>query len=894
MNTNPLIQKYINVSDTSPVISSEQKLDDGEVKLANLLHQEGNLIEAKSLYEDLFKSNPEKFEVLHLLGTLEAQLGNFKRAIELLERATVKSEHLWDSFYNLGNAYLETFEFALAAFNYRKSLKIKPNNDVVYNGLGKALFGLKDFEAALENYDFAIKLNDKKDAYYFNKGMVLIELKNLEDALECFQRAININDQELYYYYNIGLVQFNLEKYQESLFSFERVINISPGFSKAYLCKADVLVRLNQKKLAEKSYLKSIELNPLFHDAHYNLGILQLQNNNQSQAVLHFEDALRVKPDFAKALTAIGIAKLNLLELNEAIEIFSKAIEIDPSDPGYYLNRGNGFVALKKYQQAFDDYGKAIELKSDYYQAYSNRGSILLSHLDQPEAALVLFEVAASINPNFTDAHINKAEALNRLGMEDLALKSFLRALEIDSNAAYIIGKCLHYKSKLCDWEGLNEGIAIYESMFYNNIPAAVPFDAINISDEPEIHLLAAQLTNIGKSSALNILGEIPHRQKKDKLKIGFYSADLYYHPVAIWLAEQIENFDKNNFELFAFSFKTINDPMNARLKAAFDYYIEVDKLSDIEVTQLSRNLEIDIAIDLNGQTAGGRPLIFSGRAAPIQVNHIGFPGTMATDYIDYMIVDRSVIHKDYRKFYTESISFVPCVYTYDRQRKVSPLHFKKEQFGLPENCFVFTCQNGSQKISQEVFNVWMDILKKVPQSVLWLQKPNNLALQNLCLEAEKRDVSRDRLIFSKREVVSNDKEQERIGYYLASYKLADLFLDTWPYNAGTTAVDALWAGLPVITKAGKSMGGRMATSALTAVEMTELITSNEEEYKNLAIRLAEDKTLLNNIKCKLQEKILTAPLFDTVTNTKYIEKAFLEMYRKYQAGENPGDFSIN
>jgi len=247
MNTNPLIQKYINVSDTSPVISSEQKLDDGEVKLANLLHQEGNLIEAKSLYEDLFKSNPEKFEVLHLLGTLEAQLGNFKRAIELLERATVKSEHLWDSFYNLGNAYLETFEFALAAFNYRKSLKIKPNNDVVYNGLGKALFGLKDFEAALENYDFAIKLNDKKDAYYFNKGMVLIELKNLEDALECFQRAININDQELYYYYNIGLVQFNLEKYQESLFSFERVINISPGFSKAYLCKADVLVRLNQK-----------------------------------------------------------------------------------------------------------------------------------------------------------------------------------------------------------------------------------------------------------------------------------------------------------------------------------------------------------------------------------------------------------------------------------------------------------------------------------------------------------------------------------------------------------------------------------------------------------------------------------------------------------------------
>jgi predicted O-linked N-acetylglucosamine transferase (SPINDLY family) len=303
--------------------------------------------------------------------------------------------------------------------------------------------------------------------------------------------------------------------------------------------------------------------------------------------------------------------------------------------------------------------------------------------------------------------------------------------------------------------------------------------------------------------------------------------------------------------------------------------------------------MQIDIAIDLNGQTAGARPLIFSGRAAPIQVNHIGFPGTQATDYIDYIIVDQSVIHKEYSQFYTEKMAYVPSAYTYDRERKISQTPLTREQFGLPENSFVFTCQNGAQKISPEVFDVWMSILREVPNSVLWLFKPNKIALKNLCTEAEKRNVSKDRLIFCQREVVSIDQEKERIGRYLASYKLADLFLDTWPYNAGTTAVDALWAGLPVLTKAGKSMGGRMAASALTCVEMPELITNSEEEYKNLAIRMAQDTDLLIAVKSKLQQKILTAPLFDPVGNTRHIEKAFIEMYRKYQAGEKPGDFII-
>jgi protein O-GlcNAc transferase len=894
MNTKSLTQNYIGLSGAGVVLSEEQQFQDINVQTANKLHKEGKLTEAKFIYEKIFSANNEKFEVLHLLGTLEAQLGNFARAIDLLELASSKEFHYWDTFFNLGNAYTEIGNYEKAIVNYQKSLMLKNNNDVIYNNLGRAFHHSKNFKKALKNYNEAIKINGNNDKYHFNKGFTLIELKNLEQALECFDRAIKINNKELYYYYNQGLIQFNLEKFQESLISFDEVIKISPDFANGHLCKADVLVRLNQKILAENSYHKSLEINPELYEAHYNLGVLKLQNDNEVEALKHFLYSLKIKPDFAKALTAIGIAKLNNLELNEAIEIFSKAISIDPKDPGFYLNRGNAYASSKKYKEAFDDYGKAIEIKSDYYQAYSNRGGILLSQLNQPEAALILFDVAIGIKPSFVDAHINKAEALNRLGMEDLALNSFLKALEIDSNAPYIIGKCLHYKMKLCEWDGLAEGISIYEKMIYDGIPAAVPFDAINISDNPEIHLISAKLAKGSKATSPKIKAKPYINSKNEKIKLGFYSADLYYHPVAIWLAEQLENFDKNKFELFAFCFKTVHDPMQARLKAAFDHFIEVDKLSDIEVVHLSRELRIDIALDLNGQTADGRPQIFYGRAAPIQVNHIGFPGTMASDYIDYIIVDEFTIDKEYRKFYTEKFACVPCGYTYDRKRVISQIPLKRSQFNLPENVFVFTCQNGPQKISPEVFDVWMSILREAPNSVLWLQTPNQIALKNLYSEAEKRNVCSSRIIFNQREVVSIDKEKDRIGRYLASYKLADLFLDTWPYNAGTTAVDALWAGLPVLTKTGKSIGGRMATSALAAVEMIELITKSEEQYKNTAIGLALNKDLYNNIKNKLQQKILTAPLFNTINNTKNIENAFIEMYKMYQKGEDFKDFKIN
>jgi predicted O-linked N-acetylglucosamine transferase (SPINDLY family) len=394
-------------------------------------------------------------------------------------------------------------------------------------------------------------------------------------------------------------------------------------------------------------------------------------------------------------------------------------------------------------------------------------------------------------------------------------------------------------------------------------------------------------------------LGAIPKREPRGRVRIGYYSADLYYHPVSIWLAEQLENHDKSKVELYAFCLKSVQDPMRDRLEAAFDHWIDVQSMSDLEVAKLSRELEIDIAIDLNGHTEDGRTGIFAARAAPIQLNHLGFPGSMGAEYIDYMIGHIPSPDEDLeelastRRFITEKIAYVPSSFTYDRQRQLSDEPLTRAQFGLPEAGFVFTCQNGCQKLMPEVFDVWMEILKAVPGSVLWLLKPNETAVKNLIKEAKARGVEAERLIFTAREVVALDQEGARIGKYLASYKLADLFLDTWPYNAGTTAIDALWAGLPVLTKEGKSGVARMAAGALRGIEMPELITRTAQQYQDQAIELAYSPEKLKLLKEKVQRNRLTTALFDPVGNTRHIENAYLEMYRRHQENIALEDFDV-
>ena len=863
-------------------------LDEGSA-----LHQLGKFEEAKLIYENILKINSKQFEAAHLLGTLHAQIGQYSSAIAILNKAILINPKQYESYSNIGNAYFESNHFEDAVIAYNKAIKLKPNNPKDYCNKGVALNKLKKYEEAIRSFDKTIEIEPTFANAYLNKANTQIEMGQIEKAIENYEKSILINPESVEAFHNLGLAKNHLKDYENAIIIFDKALEIQPDFTNSFLNKGIALMSLGRLELGLDCFQKAVSIDPHSAQTYYNLGVAQTELGNLNEAKNSFNHAIEIKSDFADAYSSRAVVEIITGEYIKSVDSYKKAIEINPNNPAYYLNLGNALSELRLFEECLESYDKAIELKSDYASAYANRGHVLLSHLNDPAGALVFFEVAIGLQPDFTEALINQGQAYGQLEQFEKSINSFLKALEINPDAPFVIGKCLHHKMKICDWDNLSEGISICESLFYKGIPAAVPFESLILFDNPEIHFLSAKLSNDLKFKNLVKLDQIPIRKKKEKIRIGYYSADLYYHPVSIWLAEQLENHDKDKFELFAFCMKSVMDPMRVRLENAFDHWIEIESMSDLQVTQRSRELEIDIAIDLNGHTAHSRPGIFASRAAPIQINHLGYPGTMAVDFIDYFLTDKFYMSENMRKNFNEKIAYIECAFTYDRQREISAESLNRSQYGLPEDGFVFTCQNTYQKIMPEVFNIWMDILRSVPDSVLWLADQYQLGKDNLLKEANLRGIESNRIIFNKRDIVPKDQESNRIGRYLASYKLADLFLDTWPYNAGTTGIDALWAGLPLLTKVGISSGSRMAASALNALNMPELMVKNGVEYRETAIKLATDNEYMWIIKNKLQNNISNTPLFDVVTNTKYIENAYIEMHRRYQSGQKPEDFIL-
>jgi predicted O-linked N-acetylglucosamine transferase (SPINDLY family) len=362
---------------------------------------------------------------------------------------------------------------------------------------------------------------------------------------------------------------------------------------------------------------------------------------------------------------------------------------------------------------------------------------------------------------------------------------------------------------------------------------------------------------------------------------VGYFSADFFEHATSFLMAEMFEKHDKTRFELMAFSFgPPTQDEMHKRLTRAFDTFVDVRDQSDDRIAVLAKEMEIDIAVDLKGYTAGSRPGIFARRAAPIQVNYLGYPGTMGADFMDYLLADPTLIPISEQVHYTEKIAYLPDTYQpNDTRRRISGRQFTRTEAGLPDVGFVFCCFNNSFKIMPDTFECWMRILRQVEGGVLWLLEDNSAAAENLKREATSRGIDPNRLVFAKR--VAPDE-------HLARHRLADLFLDTLPCNAHTTASDALWSGLPVLTQLGQTFAGRVAASLLTAIDLPELITANSTDYETLAVQLASDPSNLARIRQKLAQNRSSKPLFDIERFTRNIEAAYSGMIKRHRAGLHP------
>ncbi|MDD1607795.1 MAG: tetratricopeptide repeat protein, partial [Methylococcaceae bacterium] len=525
-------------------------------------------------------------------------------------------------------------------------------------------------------------------------------------------------------------------------------------------------------------------------------------------------------------------------------------------------------------------------IKPDYAEAFSNRANTL-KELKRYDEALASYNRALVIKPDYAEAELGCGAILQELRHFKEAIIHYDRALAIKPDLDFILGTRLHMKLNMCDWHDLNHNLDKLEKSIEHGEKVVIPFSVLAMSSSAALQKKAACCYTEAKYPS-HFLSPPLAKHAHSKIRIGYFSADFRHHPVAYLAAELFERHDRSQFEVIAFSFHAAShkDDMRLRLEAAFDQFIDVSEQSDEQIVRLARELEIDIAVDLTGCTEGGRTAIFAMRAAPIQVNYLGYSGTMGAEYMDYLLADSVIIPPEYRPYYTEKIVYLPNSYMVnDSTRVISNRKFTRTELGLPEQGFVFCCFNHAYKITPSVFAIWMRLLQQIEGSVLWLSESSADAVSNLQREAQARGIAANRLIFAQRLPLVSD--------HLARHRVADLFLDTLPYNAHTTTSDALWSGLPVLTCVGEAYASRVAASLLSAVGLPELITTSADDYHALAIQLASHPEQLAAIRKKLADNRLTCPLFDTGLFTQHIESAYQAMMERYQAGLAPEHITV-
>ena len=609
------------------------------------------------------------------------------------------------------------------------------------------------------------------------------------------------------------------------------------------------------------------------------LGACYQAQGKLKDSVKMFETATKIKPDYAEAHFNLGVVLKTQGQLENAIESYKKAIYLVPNYPAAHNNLGNAYKDLNQLDDAVESYQKALTFKPDFVEVYNNLGLVMFKIGDFFQAEKS-YRKAISIKSNYYDPYFNLGNLLRDINRRKEALICYQQARKIKPDANFIIGNLIHTKMHLCQWDDLQIQIDEVLNGIMNGRKVIGPFALSAIIDSPLHVLKATEIYVNHKYPRNNLFPELNLNLNQKKIRLGYFSGDFNNHPVSTLTAELYEIHNRDKFEVHAFSFgENTNDFMNMRIRSAVDQFHEVKLLSDQEIVKLSRSLKIDIAIDLAGFTQGSRTGVFAMLAAPLQLSYIGYLGSMGADYYDYLIADKIIIPTEKQRYYKEKIIYLPHFQANDSKEKYNSDIFVRKDFGLPNDSFVFCCFNNTYKITPETFDTWARILKKVKNSILMVFVSNNVAENNLKKEIILRAVNENRLFFG---------GQLPRSKYLARFKLADLFLDTNPYNAGTTASDALRVGLPVLTCKGESFASRMCASILKAANLDELITKSHLEYELLAIELANNPSKLMKIKNNLSNNIASSPLFKTNEFIKSLELAYKLIYERRHEGLKP------
>jgi predicted O-linked N-acetylglucosamine transferase (SPINDLY family) len=629
------------------------------------------------------------------------------------------------------------------------------------------------------------------------------------------------------------------------------------------------LARLAQKdgNLAEAArlYRQILAASPL-PEVMVNLGNVLAQQGNRQEALAQYDQALKQRSDFFEALFNRGNLHLESGRGQEALADYEKVLSIRSDSAGVWNNRGTALRRLHRLEEALFSYERAAALAPTHVNALTNR-AIALFDLRRLDQALAASEAALVVQADFTEALYIRGNILRDLGRLTEAQESFARVLQVAPHHALALNGLAQTSAALCDWARTASLTPRLKSDVEAGRAVIQPFVLMGYSEDAALLRRCAENYVHRTAPAQPPLSD-GKPYSHDRIRLAYLSADFHQHPTAQLMVELFERHDRKRFEVTALAFGPDDgSAMRRRLVKAFDRFEDVRHLSDLDIAKLIREREIDIAVDLNGHTQEARPGIFSHRPAPVQVNYLVYPGTTGASYMDYILADRIVLPVDQQPFFSEKIVHLPDCYQANDATRIVPPAPSRAEVGLPANGFVFCCFNNNWKIAPAVFDIWMRLLQQVPDSVLWLLE--SPAAGNLRAEAQKRGVDASRLVFA---------PKLPAGLHLARHQLADLFLDTLPYNAHTTCSDALWARLPVVTCYGAAFHGRVAASLLKAIGLPELITMRSGDYEALALDLAKNPALLQATREKLQRNRLTAPLYDSERFRRSIEAAYEAM----------------
>ena len=756
-----------------------------------------------------------------------------------------------ESLHELGIQAMRNGQIDVGIELMQRSLQVDPAQPTTLLNLARALMQAGRREAAVAAYDRALAARPYFAEAHYGLGNALMAFNEPHRALESYERLLALDPAHAAGWSNRGNALQGLGRLDEAVESYDRALALRADVAQTHYNRANALRALGRLDAALESYDRALGLNPRLAEAHHNRGLtLRALTKDDVEALEAFDRAIALKPQFVAALIERGNVLRDAQRPGAALESYGRALAVEPACVEALCNRGSVLVDLKRYAEALENYDRAVALKPD-------SADILGGH----------------------------ATALEEMSLHENAAASLERLLQVSPQHDYALGRLLQARLNGCAWDQYSELLTRATTELVAGRRVVHPFLALVAMPSAALQMRAAQLLHVPDGTPAVQPPARKTRGARSKLRLAYVSADFREHAASYLLAGVFERHDRNLFETTAISLLPPHDSaMGRRVYAGFDRFVDVSGCTNAAVTTLMREMEIDVAVDLMGYTHFGRPEIFARRSAPIQVSYLGHPGTLGAPYIDYILADEFLIPRESAAHYTERVVYLPeCFQANDDRCVVGPRPTRSEA-GLPSEGLVFCCFNSSFKLNPGIFAIWMRLLCAVPNSTLWLLADRSATQQNLLREAAARGVGASRLVFA-----------EKLPYpqHLGRLGLADLFLDTFPYNAGATASDALRTGVPVLTCAGEPLASRMAGSLLTTVGLPELITYTLEEYERKALELAQQPRLLKALHARLASKLPGTPLFDTARFCRYLEAAYLQMHEHVMRAEGPASFSV-